>query len=113
PISTFFSPLAALPGAVFSVWHNVSGALLASVFARRPYGKPPVDGSLGESGPAAAVSEILGRWAMRRSRPRRRRGAVETKHPRPVRPPPDRPRSGRPAARTGPLPRTWGAGGGA
>ena len=59
--TTYFSPLAALPGAVFSVWHNVSGALLASVFARRPYGKPPVDGSLGESEPAAAVSENLGR----------------------------------------------------
>lgn len=31
-----FSPLAALPSAVFSVWHNVSGALLAAWFARRP-----------------------------------------------------------------------------
>lgn len=39
--TTYFSPLAALPGAVFSVWHNVSGALLASLFARTPYGKPP------------------------------------------------------------------------
>jgi bile acid:Na+ symporter, BASS family len=28
-------PLATIPGAVFSVWHNVSGALLASFFARR------------------------------------------------------------------------------
>ncbi len=28
-------PLAALPGAVFSVWHNVSGALLAQVFRRQ------------------------------------------------------------------------------
>ncbi|WP_246490436.1 bile acid:sodium symporter family protein [Brevibacterium oceani] len=54
--TTYFSPLAALPGAVFSVWHNVSGALLASVFARRPYGKPPVDApervSVGASGSA-------------------------------------------------------------
>ncbi len=31
-----FSPLAALPAALFSVWHNVSGALLASFWARRP-----------------------------------------------------------------------------
>ncbi|RYI22487.1 bile acid:sodium symporter family protein [Dermacoccus sp. 147Ba] len=31
-----FSPLAALPSAVFSVWHNVSGAVLAAWFARRP-----------------------------------------------------------------------------
>ena len=46
--TTYFSPLAALPGAVFSVWHNVSGALLASIFARRPYGHPPVDQAAGE-----------------------------------------------------------------
>lgn len=31
-----FSPLAALPSAVFSVWHNVSGAVAAAYFARRP-----------------------------------------------------------------------------
>ena len=28
-------PLATIPGAVFSVWHNVSGAILANFFARR------------------------------------------------------------------------------
>lgn len=32
----FFSPAAALPGAVFSVWHNLSGAALASWWSRRP-----------------------------------------------------------------------------
>ncbi len=32
----YFSPLAALPGAVFSVWHNVSGAVLAAYLRRRP-----------------------------------------------------------------------------
>ncbi|MEA5455862.1 bile acid:sodium symporter family protein [Sinomonas sp. JGH33] len=31
-----FSPLAALPSAVFSVWHNVSGAAVAAWLARRP-----------------------------------------------------------------------------
>lgn len=31
-----FSPLAALPSALFSVWHNVSGAVLATCWARRP-----------------------------------------------------------------------------
>ncbi|WP_309131337.1 bile acid:sodium symporter family protein [Brevibacterium sp.] len=51
--TTYFSPLAALPGAVFSVWHNVSGALLASLFARRPYGKPPV-GARSEHAEASA-----------------------------------------------------------
>lgn len=33
--ATFFTPVAALPGAVFSVWHNLSGALLAGWFRRR------------------------------------------------------------------------------
>ncbi len=28
-------PLATIPGAVFCVWHNVSGALLANIFARK------------------------------------------------------------------------------
>jgi BASS family bile acid:Na+ symporter len=31
-----FSPLAALPSAVFSVWHNISGAAVAAWLARRP-----------------------------------------------------------------------------
>ncbi len=30
----YFSPLAALPGALFSLWHNLSGALLASAWSR-------------------------------------------------------------------------------
>ncbi|WP_141922980.1 bile acid:sodium symporter [Haloactinospora alba] len=30
-----FAPLAALPGALFSVWHNLSGSLAASFWARR------------------------------------------------------------------------------
>ena len=32
----YFSAAAALPGALFSVWHNLSGALLAAVWSRRP-----------------------------------------------------------------------------
>jgi bile acid:Na+ symporter, BASS family len=31
-----FSPAAALPGAIFSVWHNLTGSALAAVWARRP-----------------------------------------------------------------------------
>lgn len=31
-----FTPAAALPAALFSVWHNVSGSLLASWWSRRP-----------------------------------------------------------------------------
>lgn len=34
--TTYFSPAAALPAALFSVWHNVSGSILASYWARRP-----------------------------------------------------------------------------
>ncbi|MBK1650476.1 bile acid:sodium symporter [Rhabdochromatium marinum] len=32
----YFSAAAALPGALFSIWHNLSGSLLAAVWARRP-----------------------------------------------------------------------------
>ncbi|WP_460862100.1 bile acid:sodium symporter family protein [Nocardiopsis coralliicola] len=31
-----FAPIAALPAALFSVWHNLSGALVATFWARRP-----------------------------------------------------------------------------
>ena len=31
----YFSSLAALPGALFSIWHNISGSLLASYWRRR------------------------------------------------------------------------------
>jgi bile acid:Na+ symporter, BASS family len=34
-----FTPAAALPAAIFSVWHNVSGSLLASYWARRDPGE--------------------------------------------------------------------------
>ncbi|WP_226344600.1 bile acid:sodium symporter family protein [Agilicoccus flavus] len=33
---TYLEPGAALPAAVFSLWHNISGALLAAWFRRRP-----------------------------------------------------------------------------
>ncbi|WP_304450657.1 bile acid:sodium symporter family protein [Nocardiopsis sp. YSL2] len=37
-----FAPLAALPGALFSVWHNVSGAIVAGFWAHRvPQDAPP------------------------------------------------------------------------
>ncbi|MGI4811014.1 MAG: bile acid:sodium symporter family protein, partial [Janthinobacterium lividum] len=37
----YFGPLAALPGAIFSVWHNLSGSLLAGWWAARPATLPP------------------------------------------------------------------------
>lgn len=36
-----FSPLAALPSAVFSVWHNVSGSIVAAYLARKPLDLAP------------------------------------------------------------------------
>ena len=35
----FFTPLAALPGTLFSVWHNISGSLLASYWSRKSVNK--------------------------------------------------------------------------
>ncbi|WP_148416174.1 bile acid:sodium symporter family protein [Haloferax sp. KTX1] len=43
---SFFSPAAALPPALFSVWHNITGPLLASYFSRtasEPSGTTPAD----------------------------------------------------------------------
>ena len=40
----YFSAAAALPGAIFSIWHNLSGSLLASFWSRRPTGETPRDG---------------------------------------------------------------------
>jgi BASS family bile acid:Na+ symporter len=36
-----FTPLAALPSAVFSVWHNISGSIVAAWLARRPLQDAP------------------------------------------------------------------------
>jgi BASS family bile acid:Na+ symporter len=33
--NAYFSPVAAVPSAIFSVWHNISGALLANYFSSR------------------------------------------------------------------------------
>ncbi len=43
--SVHFTPAAALPAALFSVWHNVSGSLIASYWSRRPtQTTPPPEG---------------------------------------------------------------------
>ncbi len=39
----YFSPLAALPGALFSVWHNLSGSLLAGYWSGKPIAEKPRD----------------------------------------------------------------------
>ncbi|APU14693.1 MULTISPECIES: bile acid:sodium symporter family protein [Actinoalloteichus] len=46
-----FTPLAALPAALFSVWHNISGALIATYWARKGAPRETVDtASSGEGG---------------------------------------------------------------
>ncbi|HEY9354374.1 MAG TPA: bile acid:sodium symporter family protein [Nocardioides sp.] len=50
-----FSPAAALPAAIFSVWHNVSGSILASYWSRRP-----VEGDEVTSQPEAAQADRRG-----------------------------------------------------
>ncbi len=30
----YFTPLSALPGAIFSIWHNISGSILASYWGK-------------------------------------------------------------------------------
>ncbi len=44
----YFSPLAALPGALFSVWHNLSGSLLAGYWS----------GKAVEKGKTEAVKQV-------------------------------------------------------
>lgn len=48
----YISPVAALPGALFSVWHNLSGSLLAGFWS----GRPPRDARSSLSGEAASGS---------------------------------------------------------
>ena len=48
----YFSPLAALPGALFSVWHNLSGSLLAGYWSgRAPIAAPEPGRALAEETP--------------------------------------------------------------
>lgn len=45
--ASYLSPIAVLPGAVFSVWHNISDAVLALLFHardRRSQGVPELPG---------------------------------------------------------------------
>lgn len=41
--SAHFSPLSAVPSAIFSVWHNISGPILASIFRRMEENKSKLD----------------------------------------------------------------------
>lgn len=47
-----FAPAAALPAAIFSVWHNVSGSTIASYWSRRP-----IEGTAREAGAPVAGSQ--------------------------------------------------------
>ncbi|WP_328539754.1 bile acid:sodium symporter family protein [Streptomyces sp. NBC_00344] len=46
-----FSPLAALPAAIFSVWHNISGALVAASMAHRSRKTEPLGDRSGQPAP--------------------------------------------------------------
>lgn len=52
--TTHFNPTAALPAAIFSVWHNVSGSLLASYWSRKPV-PPDEQHTDAESTPAPSI----------------------------------------------------------
>ena len=41
----YFGPMAALPGALFSVWHNLSGSMIASYWSTRPTGTQDTTGA--------------------------------------------------------------------
>lgn len=49
----FFTPMAALPGTIFSIWHNISGSLLAGLWSRSP-----IDTDKSE-GPKASSAESV------------------------------------------------------
>ncbi|GGY89806.1 bile acid:sodium symporter family protein [Streptomyces nitrosporeus] len=51
-----FSPLAALPAAVFSVWHNISGALVAAWMAHRARREDQACAARAAGGPAAGAA---------------------------------------------------------
>ncbi|WKD57810.1 Sodium Bile acid symporter family protein [Corynebacterium capitovis DSM 44611] len=68
--AAYLSPLAALPGAVFSVWHNLSGALLVLIARRVDYSN---DWALGGDGKRAGPARAAGRCT-RRGPARRGRG---------------------------------------
>ena len=48
----YFSPLAALPGALFSVWHNLSGSMLAGYWSGKPTSEAAQNIRTGEREPA-------------------------------------------------------------
>ncbi|MFS0691520.1 bile acid:sodium symporter family protein [Streptomyces nitrosporeus] len=54
-----FSPLAALPAAVFSVWHNISGALVAAWMAHRARREDQACAARAAGGPAAGGRAAL------------------------------------------------------
>jgi BASS family bile acid:Na+ symporter len=49
-----FSPLAAVPSAIFSVWHNISGGLVATLYQR--FDNSPDDAQAAEGANAAEAA---------------------------------------------------------
>ncbi|WP_328885388.1 bile acid:sodium symporter family protein [Streptomyces sp. NBC_00316] len=53
-----FSPLAALPAAVFSVWHNISGALVAAWMSHRSRSSRPASAGIDHAPATATVENV-------------------------------------------------------
>lgn len=58
--TTHFNPVAALPAAIFSVWHNISGPTLASYWRRRPITPAPAVDNDSEPGDLSTVTDPAG-----------------------------------------------------
>ncbi len=52
-----FSPLAAVPSAIFSVWHNISGPIAATIFQRFKNGDDAQPRLSGSAAPASSAAE--------------------------------------------------------
>ena len=55
--TTHFNPVAALPSAIFSVWHNIAGSLLASYWSRKPVAQAQGGGDVTAATSESEVSE--------------------------------------------------------
>lgn len=57
----YFNPAAAIPGAIFSVWHNVSGSIFANYWLRKDGEAPPVPEVSGD-----IRKEMASKWQLAR-----------------------------------------------
>ena len=53
----FFDPASAVPSAIFSVWHNISGSILATFFSNMGEKRKAWGGSAAASAPEAGAGD--------------------------------------------------------